>query len=231
MPDFSSLDFRDGTFYEVIGKMEEVTYNVMENRHAIAFNIMSYIENEFANMPLKLFSVGGAEPTTENFASGAYPFLTTSYVAIRADETVDSPARDLYDWVGSDESYQLIEWQSTLTVVFSDSVVIRTRDNIIENNGNLKETIYSLDRQTLRREQLYDFTIDEIGYLRNGIFALSGKIFNTPKYVEYFGAQDWYKGTTKNDDAVYERFNDYQKKNLSLILGYEKELLRALLKS
>ncbi len=69
---------------------------------------------------VKLFSIDGADPTTENFASGAYPFVTTSIVAIRMDEPEDSPARQLFNWIGSEESRALIAQNSTLAVGFSD---------------------------------------------------------------------------------------------------------------
>jgi ABC-type phosphate transport system substrate-binding protein len=78
-----------------------------------------------ASENLRLFSVDGYAPTTENFASGDYPFVTTSYVAIRADEAADSPARRLFDWVGTEESRALIAEHSTLSVSFSDSVILR----------------------------------------------------------------------------------------------------------
>lgn len=69
---------------------------------------------------IKLFDIDGSAPTTEHFASGKYPFVTTSIVAIRADEPEDSPARRLFDWIGSDESRALIEANSTLAVSFSE---------------------------------------------------------------------------------------------------------------
>ncbi len=69
---------------------------------------------------VKLFSIDGAEPNTEHFAAGDYPFVTTSIVAIRMDEPEDSPARQLFNWVGSEESRQLIAANSTLAVDFSE---------------------------------------------------------------------------------------------------------------
>ena len=67
-----------------------------------------YSRLEQDNAALKLFDVDGYAPTTENFQNGNYPFVTTSYVAIRVDEPADSPARQLFDWIGSDVSRELI---------------------------------------------------------------------------------------------------------------------------
>ena len=133
MPNFSALSIQESMF-GMFDDMGDVTMGVLEHPNGIGFNIMSYLDSNFANSPLKLFSVDGAAPTTANFASGSYPFLTTSYVAIRADEPAGSPARQLYNWVGSEESKTLFKENSTLTVSFSDSVIIRTTKSKI-NTG------------------------------------------------------------------------------------------------
>jgi len=138
MPDFRELQyskkFRDGDIDPNVTQRSEqflvnygmggITTDVLSNQYSIGFNIMSYIDSEFGNSKLKLFSVNGYAPTTNNFISGKYPYLTTSYVAIRADEPEDSPARELFNWVGSEESRELIAENSTLTVSFGESVIV-----------------------------------------------------------------------------------------------------------
>lgn len=238
MPDFASMRFREGeidptvtqreTTIEVDDDMRTVTRRVLLNQYSIGFNIMSYIDSAFRNAGLRLFSVDGYAPTTENFASGNYPYLTTSYVAIRADSSESSPARQLYDWMGSGESRELIANNSTLTVVFSESVCIRTAVCEPIEHVALAGAIRALNQREIRRQELLQFTLEEIGYLRNGVYALSGKIFQTKEYARYFSAQDWYRAAEKSDSRVTEQFNDYQKKNLEIILAYEKELKRAL---
>jgi hypothetical protein len=113
-------------------------------------------------------------------------------------------------------------------VEFSESVYIRFgSSNPIKNNA-MSNIIFRLNKQIIQRNELFQFTLEEIGYLRNGIYALSGKIFITEKYIQYFNAQNWYKGTISSDDDVQMRFNDTQRKNLTTILSYENELKRAL---
>jgi ABC-type phosphate transport system substrate-binding protein len=124
MPDFSSREVGDNVLYPESDTMHGVVNEVWIDRYAIAFSILSYLD-EFENVPLRFFSIDGVTPATENFASGAYSFLTTAYVAIRADEPPGSPARELYDWVGSEESSALIAGNSSLTVTFLDPVIIR----------------------------------------------------------------------------------------------------------
>jgi ABC-type phosphate transport system substrate-binding protein len=215
---------------EISWGMGEVTHVVIEDENAIGFNIMSYIDNEFRyyrNKP-KLFAINGYLPTTENFTSGKYPFLTTSYVVIRADEPDYSPARKLYNWIGSEESRLIITENSTLTVEFSESVYIRFNSGNPKENAAMSNLIYRLNKQIIQRNELFQFTHEEIGYLRNGIYALSGKIFITEKYIQYFTAQNWYRGIINSDDDVQMRFNNTQRINLNTILSYEEELKRVL---
>lgn len=240
MPDFSRLNFREDeinptvtqrkTQIKVEQDMDTITKSVLLNQYSIGFNIMSYIDSEFAGSTLKLFSVNGYAPTTENFASGKYPYLTTSYVAIRADEPEGSPARQLYDWVSSQESYDLIAQNSTLTVSFSDSVIIKAgaglpaKQSAPAQKMDLIEMILRLDKEYISWLDLAPYTPDEIGYIRNGVYALSGKIFKTKKYADFFGAQSWYHGTSPTDSVIAKKFNDFQKKNLELLLAYESAL-------
>jgi len=255
MPDFDAMRFREGEIDPVVTQratqilvdegMESVTKNVILNQYSIGFNIMSYIDSEFSNSALRLFSINGYEPTTENFASGNYPLLTTSYVAIRADEPENSPARQLYDWVGTQESYDLISRNSTLTVGFSDSLIIKAGMGIPKKNEattiqneattsqsevtsyqsvDLTNMIPRLNREYLTRQDLLPYNLEELGYLRNGVFALSGRIFSNQKYAAFFSSQNWYYGNSTDDNVVSGRFNDFQRKNLMLIIEREEEL-------
>jgi hypothetical protein len=224
-------DFFDNFSYDlemISGGMGEVTHVVIDDVNAIGFNIMSYIENEFPYDKPKLFAVNDYPPTTENFTSGKYPFLTTSYVVIRADEPDNSPARKLYDWIGSEESRLVITENSTLTVDFSESVYIRFGSSNPIHNAAMSNFIFRLNKQIIQRNELFQFTLEEIGYFRNAIYALSGKIFVTEKYIQYFTAQNWYEGIISSDYDVQMRFNDAQRKNLITIMSYEEELKRAL---
>ncbi len=238
MPDFAAMGFKEGEIDPTVTQREAtitvdddmgtITENVMLNQYSIGFNIMSYIDSEFGDSKLKLFSIDGYAPTTENFTSGAYPFLTTSYVAIRADTPEDSPARALYNWVGSEESYALLSKNSTLAVAFSESVFIWVNAGDPALNVNLSNMIQKLNQQAIQRQDLTQFTLEEIEYLRNGVYALSGKTFKTKQYADYFSAQSWYEGTGTSDAQIAQKFNDFQKENLETILAYEKELKLAL---
>ena len=121
IPDFSGLT------KEMIesGDMGEITTNVIIDKYAIGFNIMSYVDMSFDSSDLMLFKVNGVEPKTETLADSSYEYVTQAYIMIRADEPQDSSARWIFNWFGCRESRRLIENTSELSVTFSDPYLIR----------------------------------------------------------------------------------------------------------
>lgn len=71
------------------------------------------------------------------------------------------------------------------------------------------------------------FRGEESGYLRNGVYALSGKIFTAEKYAQYFSAQRRYEGFDASDDSVTAEFNQFQKETPETNPAYEKEFRQA----
>lgn len=176
---------------------------------------------------LKLFSVDGAAPTTENIRSGAYPFVTTSFVAIRADEAADSPARRLYDWIGSDESREIIEANSTLSVDFTDSVVIRTAPTDVERQEVL-DVIERLGTGTLERRDLFGFTREELDFIRQGCYAHAGRGYLAGRYADYFKRFEWYDPRYIFDEEAEGNMSEALRADLELIDDYLRLLDRAL---
>ena len=58
---------------------------------------------------VKALSVNGIAPTEKNIADGTYPLTYTYYAVVRADESKDSPARKLAEWLQTKEGQELIE--------------------------------------------------------------------------------------------------------------------------
>lgn len=80
--------------------------NVMafdESASAIGFSVYYYASEMYAQPGLKILSVDGVTPSNESIQSGAYPFVDEISVVIREAELPDSPARQLRDWLLSDE--------------------------------------------------------------------------------------------------------------------------------
>lgn len=174
----------------------------------------------------KLLSVDGAEPTTQNFASGAYPFVTTSYVVIRADEPADSPARKLYDWVGSDECRKILAANSTLALYNSDSVVIRTRESDMLNQ-DLLEHARNMTVSKLDRSDLYAFTQDELEMLYRLVYAASGAHFEDPETAELAAGMPEYADLGLTLGEAKQKFNNLQIINGRLLADYLRELQNA----
>ncbi len=115
-PDFTSMLDR---FY-FADDMSSITEEVARDPYAIGYNIVSYLNLEYEDYIMTV-AVDGAKPNTDTFKDHSYPFITTAYVAIRADEAPNSPARRIYDWIGSEMSIQKIESNSSLAVAVGDS--------------------------------------------------------------------------------------------------------------
>ncbi|MCR5057431.1 MAG: substrate-binding domain-containing protein [Clostridiales bacterium] len=119
-PDFSTM--MDHFYFS--DDMESITDCVAYDEYAIGYNIMSYLDWAFEDHYIDLVAIDGVAPTTDTFKDGTYPYITTAYVAIRADEPEDSPARMLYDWIGSEKSIEIISENSSLSVDVGESVIL-----------------------------------------------------------------------------------------------------------
>gem|GEM_PF-1130371 len=120
-PDFSKM--MDHFYFE--DDMESITDSVSYDKYAIGYNIISYLDWAFENGYIDLVAIDGVVPKTETFKDHSYPYITTAYVAIRADEPSDSPARMLYDWIGSEKSIELIAANSSLNVDVGESEILK----------------------------------------------------------------------------------------------------------
>ena len=234
--DYSGLEYdvlasvTAGTEMEYAGRMrfderDVAWYQVYyEDREMWVSSRYSRLEQD--NAALKLFDVDGYAPTTENFQNGNYPFVTTSYVAIRADEPVDSPARQLFDWIGSDVSRELIAENSTLSVGFSDSVVIHARTGD-PDSAEVNALIDALGDKRLARGELCAFTEDELVRIWQGCYAQAGLKFHQETYRSTFEGAAWYAPTVDNYGEAYARMDDVLRANCDLVLRYLSELRRA----
>jgi len=213
---YTRFDERDVAWYRV--NYEGYDYNSL-------WVSSRYSKLEVDNDSLKLFNIDGYAPTTENFANGNYPFVTTSYVAIRADEPEDSPARQLYNWIGSEESRGIIQENSTLSVDFSDSIVIQAE----QSNPARAEVGMLIDKlatERLLRKDLYAFTEEELVYIWQGAHAHAGKAFHQEIYQNYFGEQEWYAGEFSTYAESSSSMEGILLENYSLISQYLSELRR-----
>ena len=76
---------------------------------AIGYSVYYYINEMYSRPGLRLLAVDGVTPSAASIADESYPLLNEFYMAIRADEPEDSPARQLRDWVLSESGCAAIE--------------------------------------------------------------------------------------------------------------------------
>jgi len=106
IPDFEALGF------DREDEMSTIVSECLYEPYTIGYSIMTYLNDVYAEEELLCFSLEGVSAKPESIQSGEYPLGTRGYVVIRADEAKDSPARRLFDWIGSSVCDQILTWNS-----------------------------------------------------------------------------------------------------------------------
>jgi phosphate transport system substrate-binding protein len=71
--------------------------------NALGYSVFYYANYMYQQPGLQMLAVDGVVPSDETIADGSYPLLNEYYVVIRAEEPADSAARQLRDWLLTDE--------------------------------------------------------------------------------------------------------------------------------
>jgi len=106
------------------------------------------------------------------------------------------------------------------TDIYSENISINL--NEIKTNLNKVSAMFiaTLGRR-IKRDELINFSKDELGYLRNEFYARKGYIFKTAKMKNYFSKQDWYSGTQNSLEGL---LSDIELKNIFYIKAMEAEI-------
>lgn len=75
-------------------------------------------------------------------------------------------------------------------------------------------------------EEIEELTDREVLFALNEIYARRGRIFTGEEFRRYFESKSWYKGTIpaeEFDANQNERFNEYEKANISLLVKVAQE--------
>ena len=70
------------------------------------------------------------------------------------------------------------------------------------------------------KDFLSGFSKKELAIIRNTIYAKRGYKFKRKEYQKYFGAKDWYRGTTDKQNIL----NRKEQKLVDIIVKYEKSM-------
>lgn len=87
----------------------------------------------------------------------------------------------------------------------------------------IEELILAGAQRYYTNAEISGLSEDEFRLVRNGLYALSGRIFKSPDLRDYFTAKDWYSPLYSTDEETKQRFNQYQDSNLELVVKLEKE--------
>lgn len=78
----------------------------------------------------------------------------------------------------------------------------------------------------IKKDDLKGFTQEEVQLARNEIYARRGRKFTNEKIKKYFSDKSWYSPQIEPDDFDARQdsiFNQYEKKNIEIMVEYEKE--------
>ena len=80
------------------------------------------------------------------------------------------------------------------------------------------EEVYNEVIVNENKDFLSGFSSKELAVIRNTIYAKKGYKFKRKEYQKYFGAKDWYRGTTNKQNIL----NKNEQKLVDIIVKYEK---------
>ncbi len=88
------------------GIIEQVA-DYKSKTNSIGFSFRYYVEGIIKNPDIKMISIDGASPTSENIRNGSYPILTPIY-AVTYKENQNGNVDKLLEWILSDEGQYII---------------------------------------------------------------------------------------------------------------------------
>ena len=110
--------------------------------------------------------------------------------------------------------------------MLADAGITAYEAGLVDSEDDAYESEYILpDSSTtyLTMDDLEGLTAEECRIARNEIYARHGRRFSEEELQSYFDSCSWYTGTTDPEDFDGSVLNDYEEKNLALIVQYEEE--------
>lgn len=125
-------------------------------------------------------------------------------------------------WTYNDQRNDLV---SALPSVSGKLGYVCEHEIEVSGTQTVQEEQYILagsDSRYLTADDLKDLSEEELRLARNEIYARHGRKFIDESLQAYFDSCDWYEGTIEAADFQESSLNDYERKNLDLIAGYEE---------
>ncbi len=114
---FRSLLIGDGDLMEAptelaptsMGGLVDSIASYNNSANAIGFSVYYYIDQMYSQPGLRLLAVENVTPSNDTIASQEYPLCNDFYAVIRASESSSSPARQVYDWLSTEDGIRCIQ--------------------------------------------------------------------------------------------------------------------------
>lgn len=154
--------------------------------------------------------------------SGAYRDVYKSMDAARnalLQPIAKAPVEELLNPLWEDHT-GLYEWLNVPAPAFTPPAPVFTPPAPTPRTQTLADFIYEGKSRVYAYNELALFTQDEAALIRNGMYALSGKIFTKDENKKFFSSCWWYTPVSTNVDSS---LNNYQKANIALIVQFEKD--------
>ena len=114
---FQNLLIGDGELMEAptelapasMGGLVDSIASYNNSANAIGFSVYYYIDQMYSQPGLRLLAVEDVTPSNDTIASQEYPLCNDFYAVIRASAAADSPERQVYDWLSTEDGVRCIE--------------------------------------------------------------------------------------------------------------------------
>ena len=114
---FQNLLIGDGELMEAptelapasMGGLVDSIASYNNSANAIGFSVYYYIDQMYSQPGLRLLAVEDVTPSNDTIASQEYPLSNDFYAVVRASAAADSPERQVYDWLSTEDGVRCIE--------------------------------------------------------------------------------------------------------------------------
>ena len=107
MGDMPIMDAPTEMVNDLMAGIIEQVADYKSKTNSIGFSFRYYVEGIIKNPDIKMISIDGIAPTSENIRNGSYPVLTPIY-AVTYKENQNSNVDKLLEWILSDEGQYII---------------------------------------------------------------------------------------------------------------------------
>ncbi len=92
-----------------------------------------------------------------------------------------------------------------------------------QTSNSIKGNYPEGSTRLLTEEELKNYRSEDLGIMRNEIYARKGFIFGKEALKNYFNQQTWYRPTLDNSEQVYNLLSAIEKNNIALIKKVETD--------